>query len=239
MKQFLFGLCFFSMVLGCARKQESITTTSGNITESVYASGIIKSKNQYQVYATVNGLVQKILVKEGDVVKKGAPLLVIQSETSRLTAENARLAAEFARDNTRGERLAELKSAIDLARTRLLNDSMLLVRQRNLWAQKIGSQVELEQRELAFTSSVNNLQSALLRYQDLKKQLDFSAKQSEKQWSISRNLEADYVIRAQNDGRVYSISKEVGELVSSQTPVAIMGDATTFEAELQIDENDI
>jgi HlyD family secretion protein len=239
MKQLLFSLGLFSMVLGCTRKQEYITPTSGNITESVYASGIIKSKNQYQVYATVNGLVQKILVKEGEVVKKGAPLLIIQSETSRLTAENARLAAEFARSNTQGERLAELKSAIELARTRMLNDSLLLARQRSLWAQKIGSQVELEQRELAYTASTNNLQSTLLRYQELKKQLAFSALQSEKQWSISRNLESDYVIRAQNDGRVYSINKEVGELVSPQTPVAIMGDATTFEAELQIDENDI
>lgn len=232
-------LVLLTATYACQKGQESMLPARGSITESVYASGIIKSKNQYQVYATVNGLVQKILVREGEVVKKGTPLLVILSETSRLTAENARLAAEFARSNTRGERLAEIKSAIDLARARMLNDSLLLVRQRSLWAQKIGSQVELEQRELAYTSAVNNLQSALLRYEDLKKQLEFSAKQSEKQWSISRNLEADYVIRAQNDGRVYSIGKEVGELVSPQTPVAIMGDASAFEAELQIDENDI
>ena len=49
------------------------------ITESVYASGIIKSKNQYQVYAAVSGLIQQILVSEGDVVKKGdmLPLKVV------------------------------------------------------------------------------------------------------------------------------------------------------------------
>jgi multidrug efflux pump subunit AcrA (membrane-fusion protein) len=174
------SLIFLLVVLGlaqCSKPVETATPTVGNITESVYASGIIKSKNQYQVYATVNGLVQKILVKEGDVVKKGDPLLIIQSETSRLSAENALLAAEFARNNTRGDRLAELKGAIDLARTRLRNDSLLWVRQRALWAQQIGSQVELEQRELAYTSAVNNLQAALLRYQDVQKQLEFSAKQ--------------------------------------------------------------
>lgn len=224
---------------GCGKAPESTTPVLGKITESVYPSGVIKSKNQYQVFATVNGLVQQILVKEGDVVKKGAPLLIIQSETSRLNAENAQLAAEFARSNTQGARLAELKSAIDLARTRLQNDSLLLLRQRGLWAQQIGSKVELEQRELAFSSSQNNFQSALLRFRDAQKQLEFSARQSEKQWSISRNLEADYVIRAQHDGRVYSLNKEVGELVSPQTPVAVMGDPAVFVAELQVDEKDI
>lgn len=223
----------------CGKAPESTTPGLGKITESVYASGVIKSKNQYQVFATVNGLVQQILVKEGDLVKKGAPLLVIQSETSRLSAENAQLAAEYARNNTRGERLAELENAIELARTRLRNDSLLLVRQRGLWAQQIGSQVELEQRELAFTSSLNNLQATLLRYRDAQRQFEFSARQSEKQWSISRKLESDYVIRAQHDGRVYSLNKEVGELVSPQTPVAVMGDPVVFIAELQVDEKDI
>ncbi|HLP95203.1 MAG TPA: HlyD family efflux transporter periplasmic adaptor subunit [Saprospiraceae bacterium] len=239
LKSVLILLLMLTTLPQCGKAPESATPTMGKITESVYASGVIKSKNQYQVFATVNGLVQQILVKEGDLVKKGAPLMVIQSETSRLSAENAQIAAEYARNNTRGERLAELENAIELARTRLRNDSLLLVRQRGLWAQQIGSQVELEQRELAYTSSINNFQTALLRFRDAQKQLEFSARQTEKQWSISRNLEADYIIKAQNDGRVYSINKEVGELVGPQTPVAVMGDPVVFMAELQVDEKDI
>lgn len=66
------------------------------ITESAYASGIIKSKNQYQVFSTVGGLIQKILVREGDIVKKGDALFLVQNETTRLQAENAKLSADFA-----------------------------------------------------------------------------------------------------------------------------------------------
>lgn len=223
----------------CQQRPEKTQPTLERITESVYASGIIKSKNQYQVFSTVGGLIQKIWVKEGDVVKKGDALFVVQNETSRLNAENAKLAADFAEFNTTGDRLRELTGAIETARSKMLNDSLLLLRQRGLWAQQIGSKVELEQRELAYTSSSNNYEAAVLRYRDLQKQLKFAAAQSQKLLSISKTVAQDYTVRSQTDGRVYSISKEVGEIVNTQTPVAIIGDADQFVAELQIDENDI
>lgn len=233
---FLSSVLFF---LACEKQPEKTQPTLERITESVYASGIIKSKNQYQVYATVNGLVQRILVKEGDLVKKGDPLFIIQSETAKLNAENAKISADFANLNTRGDRLSELKGAIETTKSKMLNDSIMLLRQRGLWAQQIGSKVELEQHELAYTSAVNNYESAILRYKDLEKQLDFAAAQSKKLLSISKNIAQDYIIRSQTDGRVYSISKEVGEIVNTQSPVAIIGDDEVFVTELQVDENDI
>ena len=229
------SLLFFA----CKKTPEHVQPTVGQITESVYASGIIKSQNQYQVYSTVGGLVQKIWVREGAVVRQGDPLFTIQSETARLGAENAQLAADFAEMNTRGERLSELRSAIETARSKMLHDSLLLTRQRGLWAQQIGSKVELEQRELAYTTSANNYEAALLRYKDLQKQLQFAAAQAQKQLSISQNNARDYIIRSQTDGRVYSIDKALGEIVNAQAPVAVIGDADQFIAELQVDESDI
>ncbi len=223
----------------CKKQAEKTQPTLERITESVYASGIIKSKNQYQVYATTIGLIQKILVKEGDLVKKGDPLFIVQNETSKLNAENAKLSADFADRNTTGDRLNELLGTIEAARSKMLNDSLLLQRQRGLWAQQIGSKVELEQRELAYTNSANNYEAAVFRYKDLKKQLGFAAAQSKKLLSISNTIAQDYTIRSQTDGRVYSISKELGEIVNTQTPVAIIGDAEQFVTELQIDEVDI
>jgi HlyD family secretion protein len=226
-------------IFACRRATSDTRPVIENISESVYASGRIKSKNQYQVYAAAGGLVRKILVNEGDVVKKGDPLFVIGNETSQLNVENAKLAADFADRNTTGDRLRELQGAIQTAESRMLNDSILLVRQRGLWAQQIGSKVELEQRELAYTASVNNYEAAVFRYRDLEQQLEFAAAQSKKLLSISRNIAQDYVIRSQTDGRVYSIARETGEIVGTQSPLAVVGDAADFVAELQVDENDI
>ena len=225
--------------MACGKRSEKITPALEKISESVYASGIIKSKNQYQVFSTVGGLIQKILVTEGDVVNKGDALFIVQHETSKLNAENAKLSADFADWNTRGDRLNELKGAIETAKSKMRSDSLLVLRQRGLWAQQIGSQVELEQRELAYTSSKNGYEAAVLRYQDLQKQLRFAAAQAQKLLSISQNIAQEYIIRSQNAGRVYDVLKEVGEIVNTQSPVALIGDADDFVAELQVDENDI
>ena len=226
-------------MLACQKQPEKTQPKTERITESVYASGVVLSKNQYQVFSTMSGLIQQILVKEGDVVKKGDPLFVIQSETSKLNLENAKLSADYADWNTTGDRLKELKGTIDVAQAKMLNDSLLLQRQRGLWAQQISSKVELEQRELAFSSSANAYASAVSRYKDLQKQLKFAAAQSQKLLSISKTIAQDYTVRSQTNGRIYSLSKEVGEIVNPQSSVAIIGDAEAFITELQIDENDI
>ena len=223
----------------CKSKTENTHPTIEKITESVYASGIVESKNQYQVFSTVNGIIQKIWVKEGDLVKKGDPLFTIENEISKLQSDNAKLAADFAAFNTRGERLEEMSNAVQTAKSKMLNDSLMLHRQRGLWAQQIGSKVELEQRELAYIGSSSNYEATMLRYDDLKKQLNFTAAQSRKQLSISQKNAQDFTIRSKIDGRVYSITKEVGEVVNPQTYVAVMGAADDFWVELQIDENDI
>lgn len=229
----------FLFLMACQKKVEKIQPKIESITESVYASGVIKSKQQYQVFATVNGLIQKILVKEGDIVKVGDPLFVIQNETSKLNAENAKLAADFAQMNVDGDKLNDLKTALETAKTKMMNDSIVLQRQKSLWAQQIGSKMQLEQAELAFTTSSNNYRSAIFRYNDLKRQLKFAAEQSRKQFDVSSSLTKDYVVKSQINGKIYSINKEIGELVSAQMPLAIIGNATEFLTELQIDEKDI
>jgi multidrug efflux pump subunit AcrA (membrane-fusion protein) len=233
-------LIIFSLIIqSCSKPIDSIKPKVGLITESVYASGIIKSKNQYMVYSTVAGIIQSVLVKKGDVVKKGDPLFIIKNETSKINTENAKISTEFANRNINGDKVNELKNAIENAKSKLLNDSLLLTRQKELWDQQVGSKFDLEQRELAFTNSKNNYLSAIFRLNDLKKQLNFNAEQSKKQLAISKTIAKDYTIRSLVDGKIYSITKEQGELVSSQSPIAIIGNSDNFSSELQVDEEDI
>jgi multidrug efflux pump subunit AcrA (membrane-fusion protein) len=210
-----------------------------DIRESVYASGIIKSDHQYQVYATINGLIQEVKVSKGDTVTAGDPLFVISNEVTRLNTENAKLAAELADYDSNINKLNELKINIDLARTRMMNDSMLLARQKKLWDNQIGTKVEMEQRELAFENSRTIYNSAILRYDDLKRQLEFASDQAKKSLKISQSQEDDLTIRSLIDGRIYAIFSEQGEMVSPQTPLAIVGDESSFLLELYVDEYDV
>ncbi|MBP6335393.1 MAG: efflux RND transporter periplasmic adaptor subunit [Bacteroidia bacterium] len=236
----LLFLCFFLLAIqSCKENPEKIKPSVETISESVYASGIIKSKNQYQVFATVNGLIDKFYISEGDTIKSGEPILSISNESSKLGTENAKLAAEFADESTNTQKLNESRLAIEFAQTKMKNDSLQMVRQRALWASNIGSQIELEQRELAFANSKTGYESALLRYNDLKKQINFTSKQSKKNLSISQVMEDDFLIKSKIDGIVYSVLKEKGEMVNAQMPLAIIGDAKEFILELQVDEYDI
>ncbi len=227
------------LLFSCGNKQEKTKPTVESITESVYASGIIKSKNQYQVFASANGLLMQSLVSEGSIVKKGDLLFIIQNNAAQLNKENARLAAEFADLKANQDKLNDLKINIELAQSKLENDSLLYFRQKKLWEENIGSKVEYEQREIAYKNSLTAYNSAKLRLNDLQKQLEFSSKQSKKNLEISASLLNDFLVRSNIDGKVYSVLKEPGEIVTPQLPLAIIGDAENFLLELQIDEYDI
>lgn len=228
-----------SVLASCESGKDRIKPSRETITESVYASGIVLSKNQYQVYSTVSGIIKTILVEEGDVVKKGQPLIRIVNSTAVLQADNAALAADYARLESNEEKLEDLRLAIELAAEKSENDRLLLERQQKLWEQKIGKKVELEQAELAYDNSVKERKSLQIKYNDLKRQLALNARQAENNRAISSIIADDYIVRSDIDGRVYSILKEPGELVSTQAPVALVGDADTFYLELQVDEYDI
>ena len=209
------------------------------ISESVYASGTIKSSDQYQVYTTGNGVISEMLVTEGDLVKKGDVLMKVRNEASQLNVENARLAAAHSDIRANTSKFKEARVSLSLAKVKQHDDSLLLARQRNLKAQNVGTQVELEQRELAYKNSVTGYQVALLSYLDLKRDLAFSSDQSKTNLKISESLVNDYLVRAEADGKVYKVFKERGEFASTLSPVAIIGDAGSFLIELNVDEYDI
>lgn len=209
------------------------------ITESVYASGKVKSRNQYEAFSPVAGIIRQVHVTEGSVVRKGDPLVSLVNEASQLNREAASISAQYSSVGANLDKLREAEENIDLAKTKMQNDSLLLDRQQRLWNSGIGSRNELEQRELAVKNSSTNYQTAQLRYRQLKQQLSFNEKQARKNLEITSTVAGDYVVRARQDGKVYSFNREVGEVVSPQAPIAVIGSTNDFLLELQVDEYDI
>ena len=234
----LLGLVFI-LFDACKIEQETIQPVQEKITESVYASGVLKSKSQYQVYSSVNGLIAEVLIAEGDLVKKGDPIIRLTNKTAVLNTELAKIAVDYSSVNVNSEKLDQLKINIDLTETKMQQDASLLARQKNLWSQQIGTHNDLEQRELAYTNSVNNHQAAKLRYIELKKQIVFQQKQAEKSLQLSSSIAGDFNIISETAGRVYNIFKKKGEMVTTQSPVALIGSTDIFMIELQVDEYDI
>jgi HlyD family secretion protein len=223
----------------CKSKQEKTLPLQEPITESVYASGIVKSTDQYNVFSTVNGLISEIVVKEGDEVKKGDVIIRLVNTNAQLNIENAVLSANYNSVNANAEKLRELQININYAKDKMDADGLLQTRQQNLWNENIGTKNELAQRQLSYKSSLTAYEAAKLRYTQLKKQVDFQGNQSEHNLQIAASINNDYSIKSDIGGRVYNIIAKKGEMVNTLSPVAVIGNAGNFMLELQVDEYDI
>ena len=229
------------LFISCSKEKESILVSASNITEVVYASGKVKAVEQYNVYSTVNGVLQNIFVNVGDDIQKGQTLLEIDNVTSELNTENARITLDLSAENNRkgSDKIQEIELNVNLALEKLQLDSSLFFRQKKLWEQNIGTQLELEQKKLAYNNSIINYHTSQKRLSQLKTQLQNELKRANVTYDINKKLFSDYSIKSSVNGKVYDILKERGELVSPQTPLAVIGKADTFLLELSVDENDI
>lgn len=232
-------LIFLLLIFSCKEKIETIHPEYQPITESIYATGLIKSKNQYQVFSSVNGIVEKVFVQEGDQVKVGDPLFQISNKTQELNKENAELAANYADLSNNQGKINEAKEFVELAKNKLKTDSSLYQRQKNLWKENIGTKVELELKELNYLNAKTAYFSAKEKLNELKRTLNFNSKQSNKNLSINSKISDDFIIRSKVDGIVFNIQKTVGEIINTQAPVAILGNSDQYFMEMQVDENDI
>src|SRR5581483_157789 len=62
-----------------ANRISTIPVTRGSITGSVSGSGTVTADQSLDLVFQANGTVREVLVKEGDVVKKGQPLAVLDT----------------------------------------------------------------------------------------------------------------------------------------------------------------
>lgn len=234
----LSGLLFF--IFSCSNGSgERISPEVKSITESVYASGNIKAIDQYDAFTNASGPIQEIFVEEGDSVAIGTPLLAVFSEREKLSRENAELAKSYADLQANQSRLRDLQLSIDLNKSKMQNDSLLYVRQKSLHDQNIGTEIEFEQKKLNWENSKTAYESALIRYNDLKREIEFNSSSASKNLAISKVLESDYVLKSKINGKVYALLKERGEMVTPQVALAVLGSADEFLLELQVDEYDI
>lgn len=229
---------FYLFLTGCSNSEQTVSPKTSNIVESVFAAGIVKSENQYEVFAEVNGKIENVFVKEGDSVNLGDPLFQLENNTTRLSTDNAR-ANSFANDFRRNQsKLSEAGNAVALAQKKVTNDSILLVRQRALWQQNIGSKIQLEQQELNYENSRANLKKAKVNFEEINRQLKLASEQSTNNLKIAQDAENNLIIRSELNGIVYKINATKSEYANSTKPLAVLGQRN-FLIEFNVDELDI
>lgn len=235
-----YSILFLLIILvSCKDKREKTSPVLKTITESVYASGAVKSNQQYQILAGVNGKIEKIFVAEGQEVEAGTKLFLMSNSIQQYTENNAKLNAENASLAANQSRLVEVEQQVNWQFNKLKLDSSLYYRQLALFKQQVGSQLELEQKELNYQNAKTAYLSAKVRRDELAKLIKLQAKQSVNNLKISQQQASDFEVKSLFKGTIYQINKKVGEVVTAQTPIGLIGDSRLFTLEMQVDENDI
>src|SRR3989344_8498154 len=97
----IFSLLLLLTLFSCSRERKHIKPVVSDITEAVYASGKVKAEEQYNVFLTVNGILQTIYVMPGDSVSVGTPMFGLDNITSELNSQNALLALQLSEENNK------------------------------------------------------------------------------------------------------------------------------------------
>lgn len=243
-KQVVYHLVYLTLLLcllSCGSNNEKIRPTTRTITESVYSSVTIQPDSMYQAYAVVSGILEDNLVEEGDTVAMGTPIAQIINNAPQLNVENAKLNLELAIDNYSGNNavIRTLEDEIRAARLQAQNDSVNFFRQKNLWEQNIGSQVEYDSRKLAYELSSNRLSLLISNYNRTKNELKTKVIQAENNYKTALITTGDFTVESKINGTVYALYKNRGELISTLEPLASIGSSDDFVIEMLIDEVDI
>lgn len=235
-------LIFIFLVLflqSCQEKKETFLLMKKDIVVSVFASGKIVGIDQYDVFSSTNGIISQCFVKEGQEVKKGEKLFLIQNEALQINEENARLNQEFNQESQQKWKEEEFLIGIENARNKKDQDSILWIRQKKLWDQGIGSKNEMELRLLNYKNANLLYLQNLKKFEEFKRQKSFNARQSTLNAQLVSQQQSDLFIYSQLDGMILDLYKQVGEWANPQSALATLGNAGQFKIELQVDEQDI
>ncbi len=242
MRGYILFLLIILLSCNSRSKDEKIKPTVKDITESVYASARVIPKYSYLPHTPISGIVKKTLVKEGDIVIKDQPIVIVTpGHQVKNNLTNAELSLSEAKKNYIGENnlLKNIELELQTAKDQLVLDSINYQRYRKLRMQNIGSKIDYDRAKLTYEATEKRYLALKKKYAQTQTSLETNYKKAKSSAFTQQNILKDYIIKSEIDGRVYSLSKKAGELITTQEQFAEIGSADSFIIEMDIDEIDI
>lgn len=229
-------ICY--LVSACSKKQIKITTEKASlrdITETVSASGKIQPVTEVKISPDVSGEIVELPVYEGQEVQKGQLIARIRPDNYQAALEQMQASL-----NTVKADLANAKAALSQAESRLAAEKINVERNRKLFADKVISQVEMDNSELAYNVAISQKNSAEQQVEAAKYRIE-SAEASLKQAKENLNRTSLF---APMSGIISKLSVKLGERVvgTSQmagTEMMRIADLSKMEVKVDVNENDI
>jgi len=225
-------------------RPKPVTTTvvvRGSAIDAVYATATVEAQERVTVKAKVSGSVIELKVREGDVVKKGDLMALIDSPALKFQLARGK-ADQWAASQgaaATSPQVAALLAQAQMTEASLKNARQERERLRTLVASGAGTQADLDRSNNNVAMLEAQLESQRAQAQSLK--IELSAKSTGSNAAVSELAArlADTEVRAPIDGVVLGRMVEPGELVPLNGPLFKLGDVQKLVLECAVDESDI
>lgn len=205
------------------------------ITETVSASGKVQPEIEVKLSSEVSGEVVELLVKEGDVVKKGQLLCKVRPDILKSGYDRA-----VASLNSQKASLASVKQQLKQAEANFKNTEARFRRNQELFQKKVISASEFDAANADYESARANLESARQNVVGS----GYGVQQSSAIVKEAGDNLAKTTIYAPVDGVVSKLSVELGERVvgtaqMAGTEIMRISNLSSMEVSVDVNESDI
>lgn len=205
------------------------------IIETVSASGKIQPETEVKISPDVPGEITELYVREGQFVKKGETLCVINP----MLYITSRQRMEATLNSTKAS-MANMKARYDQAKSAYSNAEIIFQRNRKLFDAGAISQADIDAARTQFESAKAEMEAA----QQNVNAGNYNIRSAEASLLESDNNLSRTVIRAPVDGRISKLNVEKGERVvgTSQmagTELLRIANLNEMEVVVDVNENDI
>ncbi len=245
MRKLVYAIPFLMLVGGLLLLYQKSKKELGTVEERelkllVYGSGYVNSKEHVVVKSQVSGYVKEVLVEEGQPVKKGQLLAVVDPSTIDASLQEARARLVLIQERLKegSDYLKTFQSALESAKINLERAKSAYERRERLFAQGLIPKEAYEQAKSAYESAQKEYERALSSYRDAI--LSLRAERDATYAQIKR-LEVErekYFIRSPIEGFVLKKWVNVGDYVNSlsQENKLFSVGSKNWEVVLEVDE---
>lgn len=229
--------------------EKLVKVERGNIARSVVAVGHVEPRSKVEIKSKANGIIQGLLVDEGDQVKEGHVLAELDKEYLEAQVRGAKAALESAQANLEAAIAAERKARIEAENPELDFARREYERVQALFEQRIASQQQLDEAARQFKVAGNRRQLLEAAVGCASAQVaQARANVAGAQAALDRATEdlKHATIRSPISGVVLSRNTEVGDAVSSilnlgsaATLIMTLGDLSSVYVRGEIDESEV
>jgi multidrug efflux pump subunit AcrA (membrane-fusion protein) len=229
------------LAVSCGRATKETTPQRKDITEMVFASGVLEAEDQYNLTAQTDGYLVKLNFKEGDAVTAGQLLAVIDNNQNIINSQSAVELHNIAASNTRATApaLLQIEANIEAAKAKYKLDQQQADRYKRLYEEKSVSKLEYENAQLSAVNSKANqdaLQQQYNNQQIIARQQEIAQRSAS---NVNQVVKEQNLVKAINIGKIYEKKKQLGDYVKKGDVIAIIGSPDIIYAKLNVDETNM